>query len=257
MLSVGQRALRYHASTPKPGKGPSYTQIRARRFKVGCVPILHKGTGAHERDSCPWLSDCGGSAGVTFPAPGRKLPTDHGDLRPASGLPGGGGRMLGPRGGRGQAWDKGHVLVPLTTPCFQLQDSQVCPGEQAEQDSWRPASFEASWPPGGKTPRPSSLQGPHFEDVMTSRSSDWLQQLDGAPVCQLDGQPSWDPEPRFWQDVLTEQLWQMFACAHDRVDQPRHRSECPRGERGGLRPRRGTARAELVILRLPFLLPLS
>ncbi|XP_023502152.2 transducin-like enhancer protein 6 isoform X3 [Equus caballus] len=112
---------------------------------------------------------------------------------------------------------------PLGFQAGELQDSQVCPGEQAEQDSWRPASFEASWPPGGKTPRPSSLQGPHFEDVMTSRSSDWLQQLDGAPVCQLDGQPSWDPEPRFWQDVLTEQLWQMFACAHDRVDQPRHR----------------------------------
>uniref|UniRef100_A0A9L0TS38 Transducin-like enhancer protein 6 n=1 Tax=Equus caballus TaxID=9796 RepID=A0A9L0TS38_HORSE len=112
---------------------------------------------------------------------------------------------------------------PLGFQAGELQDSQVCPGEQAEQDSWRPASFEASWPPGGKTPRPSSLQGPHLEDVMTSRSSDWLQQLDGAPVCQLDGQPSWDPEPRFWQDVLTEQLWQMFACAHDRVDQPRHR----------------------------------
>ncbi|KAM8925062.1 transducin-like enhancer protein 6 isoform 15-T19 [Lycaon pictus] len=39
--------------------------------------------------------------------------------------------------------------------------------------------------------------------------------------------PSWDSEPRFWQDVLTEQLWQVFAGTHEEGDQPWHRRTEP------------------------------
>ncbi|XP_058393572.1 LOW QUALITY PROTEIN: transducin-like enhancer protein 6 [Diceros bicornis minor] len=115
---------------------------------------------------------------------------------------------------------------PLGFQLAEPQQSQVSPGEQADQDSWRPASPKASWHRGVRTPRPSSLQGPNFEDVMASRSSNWLQQpsgLDDAPGHQLNRQTPWDSEPRFWQDVLTEQLWQIFTGTHDKVDQLGHR----------------------------------
>lgn len=103
-------------------------------------------------------------------------------------------------------------------------------GEQVDQDSWGPASPKAFWHPEFKPPQPSSLQGPDFEDVMARRSSTRLQEpsgVDNAPVHQLDMQPFWDLEPRFWQDVLTQQLWQIFAGTYDKVDQPRHRRESP------------------------------
>ncbi|EFB13547.1 hypothetical protein PANDA_012776, partial [Ailuropoda melanoleuca] len=64
---------------------------------------------------------------------------------------------------------------------------------------------------------------------LAARSSDWLRQLsraDAAPVPQPDTQPSWDSEPRFWQGVLTEQLWQIFAGTHKK-DQLQLRSEAP------------------------------
>ncbi|XP_066109477.1 transducin-like enhancer protein 6 isoform X3 [Saccopteryx bilineata] len=98
--------------------------------------------------------------------------------------------------------------------------------EQADQDSWGPTSPKASQPPGVKSPQPSSLQGPKFEHIMATRSSDWLQQPSGedhSQVYQLDTRPSWDSEPQFWQDVLTQQLWQIFAGTHNQVDQPTHK----------------------------------
>lgn len=61
---------------------------------------------------------------------------------------------------------------------------------------------------------------------MTSRSSDWAQHFsgtDGSPVHQLDLLPSWDSEPQFGKDILTQKLWQIFAGTHDKVDQLRHR----------------------------------
>ncbi|XP_059555478.1 transducin-like enhancer protein 6 [Myotis daubentonii] len=61
---------------------------------------------------------------------------------------------------------------------------------------------------------------------MATRSSDWHQQpsgVDDSPAHQLDTRPSGDSEPQFWQDVLTQQLWQMFAGTHDKVDPSRHR----------------------------------
>nr|XP_035972028.1 transducin-like enhancer protein 6 isoform X3 [Halichoerus grypus] len=110
---------------------------------------------------------------------------------------------------------------------FQPGEASVgTSGEQADPDSWGPTSPEASLHPGAETPQPSGLQGPPFEDVLAARSSDWLRQpsgADAAPVSQPDTQPPWDSEPRFWQDVLTEQLWQIFAGTHKK-DQLRRRT---------------------------------
>ncbi|XP_047633538.1 transducin-like enhancer protein 6 isoform X3 [Phacochoerus africanus] len=78
--------------------------------------------------------------------------------------------------------------------------------------------------PGPETLQPSSLQRPNFEDIMATRSSDWPQQTPGEDkdtVHQLDTWPSWDTEPRFWQDVLMELLWRMFALTHDQGEYPR------------------------------------
>ncbi|KAM9106640.1 transducin-like enhancer protein 6 isoform 2-T4 [Megaptera novaeangliae] len=104
---------------------------------------------------------------------------------------------------------------------FQLQEhqgNQAFPSEQPNQDPQHPEA---------KTAQPSSLQGPDFEDVMATRSSDWLQQtlgVDDHAGHQLDMRPSWDSEPRFWQDVLTEQLWQIFAGTQDQGECPRRRT---------------------------------
>lgn len=106
--------------------------------------------------------------------------------------------------------------------------SQPPLGEQADQNSGGPASSKASRHPEVKPLQPSSFQGLDFADVMAMRSSDWLQQpsrVGDTPVHQLDPQPSWDSEPLFWQDVLTEQLWQIFAGTYREVDQPSHRRE--------------------------------
>ncbi|XP_012900793.1 transducin-like enhancer protein 6 isoform X1 [Mustela putorius furo] len=114
------------------------------------------------------------------------------------------------------------------------------------------ASPEASLHPEAETPQPSGLQGPPFEDVLAARSSDWLRQPSraGTGPPMPDTQSPWDPEPRFWQDVLTEQLWQIFMGTHKR-DQ---RRRIPATERlpglesqdagpqdSGLEPRSGDA----------------
>ncbi|XP_039695126.1 transducin-like enhancer protein 6 isoform X4 [Pteropus medius] len=99
-------------------------------------------------------------------------------------------------------------------------------GEQADRDSLGPVGPEAPWQSGVKPPQPSGLQGPAFEDIMARKSSDWLQRpsgVDGAPVHQLATQPSWDSEPQFWHDILTLQLWEIFARNPNKVDGPGHR----------------------------------
>ncbi|XP_015422511.1 PREDICTED: transducin-like enhancer protein 6 [Myotis davidii] len=133
------------------------------------------------------------------------------------------------------------------------------PGE-ADQDAWGPASTKVSQHPRVKPPQPSGLQGPDFKDVMATRSSDWHQQssgVDDSPAHQLDTRPAGDSEPQFWQDVLTQQLWQMFAGTHDKVDPSRHRRESPLGwEVGGLGTRGGRRRLNRVFL-LPLPIPSS
>ncbi|XP_045687308.1 transducin-like enhancer protein 6 isoform X1 [Phyllostomus hastatus] len=115
-------------------------------------------------------------------------------------------------------------FLQILETCSQPLGFQA--GEQAEQDSQRPASPVASQHPEVKPPRPSSLQGQNFKDVMATRSSDWLQRpsgVDRPPAQQADVWLPWDSEPQLWQDVLTQQLWQIFAGTHDKADQLRRR----------------------------------
>ncbi|XP_059244578.1 transducin-like enhancer protein 6 isoform X2 [Mustela nigripes] len=118
------------------------------------------------------------------------------------------------------------------------------------------ASPEASLHPEAETPQPSRLQGPPFEDVLAPRSSDWLRQPSraGTGPPMPDTQSPWDPEPRFWQDVLTEQLWQIFTGTHKR-DQRRRipvterlpglESQDAGPQDSGLEPRSGDALGEV------------
>ncbi|KAG8519133.1 Transducin-like enhancer protein 6 [Galemys pyrenaicus] len=71
--------------------------------------------------------------------------------------------------------------------------------------------------------QPPGPQGPALSDAVATRPSDRLQQLSRASEAaahQQDTRPAADSEPRFWQDVLTEQLWQLFAGLHDEADGP-------------------------------------
>nr|KAF6297790.1 TLE family member 6, subcortical maternal complex member [Pipistrellus kuhlii] len=102
---------------------------------------------------------------------------------------------------------------------------------EADPDAWGPAS------PTAKPPEPSGLQGPDFADVMATRSSDWFQQppgADGSSALQLDTLLSCDSEPQFWQDILTQQLWQILAGTPSRHRRP---EQMP-----GLEPARRTCR---------------
>ncbi|XP_017703466.1 PREDICTED: transducin-like enhancer protein 6 isoform X2 [Rhinopithecus bieti] len=89
-------------------------------------------------------------------------------------------------------------FLQIVESCSQLQGVQ---SEQAED----------------RTPQESS-----FEDIMATRSSDWLRrplEADDQPETQL----FWDKEPWFWHDTLTEQLWRIFAGVHDEKAKPRDR----------------------------------
>ncbi|XP_017906279.1 PREDICTED: transducin-like enhancer protein 6 isoform X2 [Capra hircus] len=104
---------------------------------------------------------------------------------------------------------------------FQLgenQGSQASLSEQPSQDHQHP---------GATPPQTSGLQDLDFEDVLVMRSSDWFQQsprVDSDTVRQRDTQPCWDSEPQFPQDILTEQLWEIFAGTQDQGEHPRHRT---------------------------------
>ncbi|XP_062966032.1 transducin-like enhancer protein 6 [Cynocephalus volans] len=101
--------------------------------------------------------------------------------------------------------------------CMECQVGQASPGKQAHQDSQEAASPEPPQHLAVKTPQEST-----FEDV-TTRSSDWLQPpiaVDDQLETELFG---WDEEPRFWRDVLTEHLWEVYAGVHTKVEEPRCR----------------------------------
>lgn len=119
---------------------------------------------------------------------------------------------------------KGASLCPSpTTLRFQNQGSQPSLSEQPSQDPQHP---------GATPPQTSSLQDLDFEDVLVMRSSDWFQRsprVNSDTVRQRDTQPCWDLEPQFSQDILTEQLWEIFAGTQDQGEHPRHRSKPPWG----------------------------
>ncbi|XP_055285099.1 transducin-like enhancer protein 6 isoform X3 [Moschus berezovskii] len=103
---------------------------------------------------------------------------------------------------------------------FQLGENQGSQASLSEQPSQDPHH------PGAMPPQTSSLQDPHFEDVLVTRSSDWFQRsprVDNDIVRQRDTQPCWNLEPQFSQDILTEQLWEIFAGTQDQGERPRHR----------------------------------
>ncbi|XP_058584380.1 transducin-like enhancer protein 6 isoform X3 [Neofelis nebulosa] len=118
-----------------------------------------------------------------------------------------------------ETWSRPRGFQPEEEPSSQVS------GGLADRHSWGPPSPEASPHPALPTPPRSSLRGPHFEDVVAARSSDWLTQrsgVDDAPAHQLDTPASWDSEPQLWQDVLTEQLWQIFAGTHNKGERLQH-----------------------------------
>ncbi|XP_023368257.1 transducin-like enhancer protein 6 [Otolemur garnettii] len=97
------------------------------------------------------------------------------------------------------------------------QPQSISSMEVAEISSASPASPEVPQHLEPKTPQESN-----FEEVLAMRSSDWLQRPFGTDT-QLETQLPWDNEPQFGQDILTEQLWQIFAGVHDESKDLRHR----------------------------------
>ncbi|KAI4541482.1 hypothetical protein MG293_008624 [Ovis ammon polii] len=131
--------------------------------------------------------------------------------------------------GQGCEWGQAENFLQMMETCsqslgFQLgenQGSQASLSEQPSQDHQHP---------GATPPQTSGLQDLDFEDVLDMRSSDWFQQsprVDSDTVRQRDTQPCWDSEPQFPQDILTEQLWEIFAGTQDQGEHPRHRIFLP------------------------------
>ncbi|XP_012501595.1 PREDICTED: transducin-like enhancer protein 6 [Propithecus coquereli] len=90
-----------------------------------------------------------------------------------------------------------------------LQIVQSC-GEPQGFPSMGIAPAEPSGPDVPPHLEAKTPQEQNFTEVLATRSSDWLWWPFGAGA-QQETQPSWDCRPRFWQDILTEQLWQIFA----------------------------------------------
>ncbi|XP_057565997.1 transducin-like enhancer protein 6 [Hippopotamus amphibius kiboko] len=112
-------------------------------------------------------------------------------------------------------------IVDTCSRSLGFRLGETSPSEQTNQDPQDPEA---------KTAQPSGLQRPFFEDIVAMRSSEWFQQppgVDNDIGHQLDTQPSWDSEPRFWQEVLTEQLWQGFAGTQNQGEHPRRRLLSP------------------------------
>ncbi|XP_077884256.1 transducin-like enhancer protein 6 isoform X3 [Ictidomys tridecemlineatus] len=87
-------------------------------------------------------------------------------------------------------------------------------------------------------PEGGSPQESDFEDVVTGRQSDWLRPPQSSWDEEGEMPPFWDPEPPFWQDVLTSQLWRIFADVQEKAAQPCRRvTEQARGlDSKGLEP---------------------
>ncbi|KAM5187469.1 transducin-like enhancer protein 6 [Callospermophilus lateralis] len=95
-----------------------------------------------------------------------------------------------------------------------LEVGRLSPGKRTGQGHQEALSPSCPQLPEGGSPQESD-----FEDVVTRRQSDWLR----PPQSSWDeGEmpPCWDPEPPFWQDVLTTQLWQIFADVREKAAQP-------------------------------------
>ncbi|XP_023588863.1 transducin-like enhancer protein 6 [Trichechus manatus latirostris] len=116
-------------------------------------------------------------------------------------------------------------LLKIMETCSQTLDSQpvtISPGDQSQ----KPASFEAPRQPRLQTRQPSNLQEQSFKDVAATRLSAWSQQpsqADGITTHRPQPRSFSSSQPRLWQDVLTERLFQIYAGGvHVPAEQPRH-----------------------------------
>ncbi|KAK2086995.1 hypothetical protein P7K49_032902 [Saguinus oedipus] len=173
-----------------------------RRGELERAPLGFATAGRAPLGNPSWAAPGGGS--LEHPRQDRKLFTNCGELRPAPEAPFGRGGSLGLGGGEGTGLGEGCILEALTTVFLA---GQVSPAEPVSPGT--PLRLE------DQTPQKSN-----FEDIMASRSSLWLQEYLWAdkPETQL----LWDKEASFWQDALTEKLWQIFAHIRDE-EMPRDR----------------------------------
>ncbi|XP_047387846.1 transducin-like enhancer protein 6 isoform X5 [Sciurus carolinensis] len=140
---------------------------------------------------------------------GGRPPPGSGGPQPRPGRPARGGGFRAP-GGRA-----GLQRGPDSPPCPRHQVGQLSPGEQAGQ-----GHREAPSPKTPRLPEVRTLRLWDFENMVTTRSSDWLRRPQS--VWDQGEWPSQHGAPQFWQDILTAQLWQVFTDAHPcpRVSRP-------------------------------------
>ncbi|XP_077884260.1 transducin-like enhancer protein 6 isoform X5 [Ictidomys tridecemlineatus] len=96
-----------------------------------------------------------------------------------------------------------------------VEVGRLSPGKRAGQ-----GHQEALSPSSPQLPEGGSPQESDFEDVVTGRQSDWLRPPQSSWDEEGEMPPFWDPEPPFWQDVLTSQLWRIFADVQEKAAQP-------------------------------------
>lgn len=115
---------------------------------------------------------------------------------------------------------------PLGFQPREYQVSQVSSGWDCSPGFLRISQIWGFPTPSVQDPIALQSSGTTLQRCHGHRSSDRNKQPSGAdtlPVYQLHMQPSWDSEPHYWQDILTEQLWQIFAGTLKKVDQPQHK----------------------------------
>nr|XP_040146621.1 transducin-like enhancer protein 6 isoform X5 [Ictidomys tridecemlineatus] len=100
-----------------------------------------------------------------------------------------------------------------------VEVGRLSPGKRAGQ-----GHQEALSPSSPQLPEGGSPQESDFEDVVTGRQSDWLRPPQSSWDEEGEMPPFWDPEPPFWQDVLTSQLWRIFADVQEKAAQPCRRA---------------------------------
>ncbi|XP_069336683.1 transducin-like enhancer protein 6 isoform X3 [Eulemur rufifrons] len=127
-----------------------------------------------------------------------------------------------------------HLAAKLESICYSLQRVQedleghhkqigniLQMVESCGEHQESPSTGVAQIPPAEPTPpdtaphlEAKTPQEWNFREVLATRSSDWLWWPFGAGAEQ-ETRLSWDRQPRFWQDILTERLWQIFAGVHN------------------------------------------
>uniref|UniRef100_A0A2K6GW32 Transducin-like enhancer protein 6 n=1 Tax=Propithecus coquereli TaxID=379532 RepID=A0A2K6GW32_PROCO len=128
-----------------------------------------------------------------------------------------------------------HLAAKLERICYSVSQTQAIGNIlQIVQSCGEPQGFPSmgiapAEPSGPDVPPHLEAKTPqeqNFTEVLATRSSDWLWWPFGAGA-QQETQPSWDCRPRFWQDILTEQLWQIFAGVPTESKDLGHEQQAP------------------------------